>query len=267
MLRGKRDRYHRLGFLIPFTVAAVAVPIQMVVGDQLARFVYQNEPRKFAAMELVPETSRNVPETIGGWLNEDGEVVGGISIPGLASFLSDPGQGTSTKIRGLESFPADERPTNRQATIVHWAWDVMIGLGTALFLLSAWFAVVWWRRRDLPRTKWFLRAAAVAGVASVVAMEAGWVVTEVGRQPWIVVDYMLVEDAATSSSGVWVTFLGIAALYTGVAVTTVLVLRAMRRRFDAADDRSDHSDGGGPYSPRIRPEPVGTGTGTGTGEA
>ena len=267
MLRGKRDRYHRLGFLIPFTVAAVAVPIQMVVGDQLARFVYQNEPRKFAAMELVPETSRNVPETIGGWLNEDGEVVGGISIPGLASFLSDPGQGTSTKIRGLESFPADERPTNRQATIVHWAWDIMIGLGTALFLLSAWFAVVWWRRRDLPRTKWFLRAAAVAGVASVVAMEAGWVVTEVGRQPWIVVDYMLVEDAATSSSGVWVTFLGIAALYTGVAVTTVLVLRAMRRRFDAADDRSDHSDGGGPYSPRIRPEPVGTGTGTGTGEA
>lgn len=263
MLRGKRDRYHRLGFLIPFTVAAVAVPIQMVVGDQLARFVYQNEPRKFAAMELVPETSRNVPETIGGWLNEDGEVVGGISIPGLASFLSDPGQGTSTKIRGLESFPADERPTNRQATIVHWAWDVMIGLGTALFLLAAWFAVVWWRRRDLPRTKWFLRAAAVAGVASVVAMEAGWVVTEVGRQPWIVVDYMLVEDAATSSSGVWVTFLGIAALYTGVAVTTVLVLRAMRRRFDAADDRSDHSDGGGPYSPRIRPEPVGTGTGTG----
>ena len=265
MLRGKRDRYHRIGFLIPFTVAAVAVPIQMVVGDQLARFVYQNEPRKFAAMELVPETSRNVPETLGGWLNEDGEVVGGIAIPGLASFLSDPGQGTSTKIRGLESFPADERPTNRQATIVHWAWDVMIGLGTALFLLAAWFAVVWWRRRDLPRTKWFLRAAAVAGVASVVAMEAGWVVTEVGRQPWIVVDYMLVEDAATSSSGVWVTFLGIAALYTGVAVTTVLVLRAMRRRFDVADDRSDHSDGGGPYSPRIRPEPVGTGTGTGTG--
>ncbi len=268
MLRGKRDRYHRIGFLIPFTVAAVAVPIQMVVGDQLARFVYQNEPRKFAAMELVPETSRNVPETLGGWLNEDGEVVGGIAIPGLASFLSDPGQGTSTKIRGLESFPADERPTDRQATIVHWAWDVMIGLGTALFLLAAWFAVVWWRRRDLPRTKWFLRAAAVAGVASVVAMEAGWVVTEVGRQPWIVVDYMLVEDAATSSSGVWVTFLGIAALYTGVAVTTVLVLRAMRRRFDAADDRSDrsdHSDGGGPYSPRIRPEPVGTGTGTGTG--
>ncbi|MFO1537158.1 MAG: cytochrome ubiquinol oxidase subunit I [Actinomycetota bacterium] len=257
MLRGKRDRYHRLGFLIPFTVAAVAVPIQMVVGDQLARFVYNNEPRKFAAMELVPETSRDVPETLGGWLNDDGEVVGGIPIPGLASILSDPGEGTSTKIRGLESFPADERPTNRQATIVHWAWDVMVGLGTAVFRLAAWFAVLGWRRRDLPRTKWFLRAAAVAGVASVVTMEAGWVVTEVGRQPWIVVDYMLVEDAATSSSGVWVTFLGIAAIYTGVAVTTVLVLRAMRRRFDAAEGHSGHSDLSGPYSPRIRPEPVG----------
>jgi cytochrome d ubiquinol oxidase subunit I len=254
MLRGKRDHYHRLGFLIPFTVAAVAVPVQMVVGDQLARFVYNNEPRKFAAMELVPETSRNVPETIGGWLNEDGEVVGGIAIPGLASILSDPGQGTNTKIRGLESFPADERPTNRQATIVHWAWDVMIGIATALFLLAAWFAITWWRRRDLPRSRWFLRAAAVAGVASVVAMEAGWVVTEVGRQPWIVVDYMLVEDAATTNQGVWVLFLGIATVYVAVAITTVLVLRAMRRRFDAAED---HPDQGGPYSPRIRPEPVG----------
>lgn len=258
MLRGRRDRYHRLGFLIPFTVAAVAVPIQMVVGDQLARFVYDNEPRKFAAIELVPETSRDVPETLGGWLNGDGEVVGGIPVPGLASILSDPGQGTSTKIRGLDSFPADERPTNRQATIVHWAWDVMIGLATALFALAAWFAFTWWRRRDLPRSRWFLRAAAVAGVASVVAMEAGWVVTEVGRQPWIVVDYLLVEDAATSSSGVWVTFLVVTALYTGVAVTTVLVLRAMRRRFDAADEHSDH---GGPYSPRVRPEPVGVGVG------
>jgi cytochrome d ubiquinol oxidase subunit I len=226
----------------------------MVVGDQLARFVYNNEPRKFAAMELVPETSRDVPETLGGWLNDDGEVVGGIPIPGLASILSDPGEGTSTKIRGLESFPADERPTDRQATIVHWAWDIMIGIATALFLLAAWFAIAWWRRRDLPRSRWFLRAAAVAGVASVVAMEAGWVVTEVGRQPWIVVDYMLVEDAATTNQGVWILFLGIATVYVAVAVTTVLVLRAMRRRFDAAED---HPDQGGPYSPRIRPESVG----------
>ena len=83
MLRGRRDRYHRLGFLIPFTVAAIAMPIQMGVGDSLARWVYNNQPVKFAAIELVPETSSDVPETLLGHLNDDGTVTGGIAIPGL----------------------------------------------------------------------------------------------------------------------------------------------------------------------------------------
>ena len=150
----------------------------------------------------------------------------------------------------LAAQPEDERPTVRQANVVHWAWDIMVGLGTALFLLSAWFGFVWWRRRDLPRTKWFLRAAAVAGVASIVAMEAGWVVTEVGRQPWIVFDYMKVEEAATENDGVWLTFLVICAVYAVVAVSLVLVLRLMARRFAAADE---HPDDGGPYAPRTPP--------------
>jgi cytochrome d ubiquinol oxidase subunit I len=200
-------------------------------------------------MELVTQTSRDVPETLGGWLTSDGEVKGGIDIPGFASFLSDPGQGTSTEIQGLDEFPADERPTTREVNIVHWAWDIMVGLGTALFLLAVWFGIAWLRRRDMPTSRWFLRAAAVAGVASVVAMEAGWVVTEVGRQPWIVVDYMKVEQAATENQGVWVTFLVIGAVYAVVAVSLVLVLRLMRRRFDASDE---HLDEGGPYSPRTR---------------
>ena len=105
MLRGRRDRYHRLGFLIPFTVAAIAIPIQMGVGDSLARWVYNNQPMKFAAIELVPETTSDVPETLFGHLNSDGEVVGGIPIPGLASWLSDPTDGTATVIQGLDSFP------------------------------------------------------------------------------------------------------------------------------------------------------------------
>ena len=90
MLRGRRDRYHRLGFIIPFTVAAIMTPIQMAVGDSLARFVYNNEPAKFAAIELVPKTSTDVPETMFGHLNSNGTVSGGIPHPGLASWLSDP---------------------------------------------------------------------------------------------------------------------------------------------------------------------------------
>src|SRR6187455_2494182 len=100
MLRGRRDRYHRLGFLIPFTVASIAIPIQMGVGDSLARWVYNNQPVKFAAIELVPDTSSDVPETLFGHLNSDGTISGGIAIPGFASILSDPADGTSTVIKG-----------------------------------------------------------------------------------------------------------------------------------------------------------------------
>ena len=161
MLKGRRDRYHRIGFLIPFTVAAIATPIQMAVGDTLARWVYNNEPVKFAAIELVPETESDVPETLLGRINSDGKVTGGIPIPGLASMLSDPSDGTSTVIQGLDSFPADERPTTRQVNTVHLAWDVMVGLGTLLFLLSAWYWLTWIFRRDMPKSKLFLRIASV----------------------------------------------------------------------------------------------------------
>jgi cytochrome bd ubiquinol oxidase subunit I len=247
MLRGRRDRYHRLGFLIPFTVAAIATPIQMVVGDTLARWVYNNEPTKFAAIELVPENASDVPETLLGRIDSDGNVSGGIEIPGLASILSDPSDGTATEVQGLDSFPADERPDTREVNTVHLAWDVMVGIGTLLSLLSAWYALAWVFRRDMPRSKLFLRVASVAGVASVLAMEAGWVVTEVGRQPWIVRGHMKVEDAATTNEGVWITFLAVVAIYLALATTVVLVLRAMSRRFR---EQAELVDSDAPYGPR-----------------
>jgi len=260
MLRGRTDRYHRLGFLIPFTVAAVATPLQMAVGDTLARWTFNNEPTKFAAIELVPETSSDVPETLLGRLNSDGDVEGGIAIPGLASWLSDPGDGTATVVQGLDATPADERPTLREVNTVHLAWDVMVGLGTLLFLLSAWYWLVWIFRRDMPRSRLFLRFASVAGVAAVLAIEAGWTVTEVGRQPWIVHGHMKVEDAATTNGGVWVTFIVVALLYLALATTLVLVLRSMSRRFRA---QAETADSDVPYGPRELPpsakerEPVG----------
>ncbi len=248
MLRGRRDRYHRLGLIIALTVGAIAAPIQMGVGDSLARWVFNNQPMKFAAIELVPTTSSDVPETILGRLNDDGTVSGGIPIPGLASWLSDPGTGTATVVQGLDSFPEHARPTTRQVNVVHLAWDVMVGLGTLLLLLSLWYGATWAFRRDMPKSRWFLRSAAASGVLAVVAMEAGWVVTEVGRQPWIVYEYMKVQHAATGNTGVWITFLVVFALYIGVATTTILVLRGMSRRF-----RGGGPEEGVPYGPR---EPI-----------
>jgi cytochrome bd ubiquinol oxidase subunit I len=261
MLKGRRDRYHRIGFLIPFTVAAIATPIQMAVGDTVARWTFNNEPVKFAAIELVPKTEDDVPETLLGRLNSDGDVTGGIPIPGLASFLSDPSEGKSTVVQGLDTVPADERPTTRQVNTVHLAWDVMVGLATMLFLLSAWYWLTWIFRRDMPKSKLFLRIAAVAGVAAVIAMEAGWVVAEVGRQPWIVHGHMKVQDAATGNEGVWITFLVVVALYLSVAATVVWVLRTMSRRFR---QQAELDDTDVPYGPSELPshltsekEPVG----------
>ncbi|WP_053207224.1 cytochrome ubiquinol oxidase subunit I [Jiangella muralis] len=247
MLRGRRDRYHRVGFIIAFSVAAAMTPVQLVVGDALARWVYDNQPAKFAAIELVPETASDVPETLLGRLNDDGTVSGGFAIPGLASWLSDPSSGRDTVVQGLDAFPADERPTTRQVNIVHLSWDVMVGLGTLLFLLSVWYGLVWAVRRRMPRSKWFLRAAAASGVLAVITMEAGWVVTEVGRQPWIVYGHMKVEDAATSNTGVWIMFVAVVLLYTALGVTTVLVLRGMSRRWRRGDCFTDDD---APYGPR-----------------
>ena len=251
MLRGRRDRYHRLGFLIPFTVAAIAMPLQMFVGDELARWVYNNEPVKFAAIEMVPKTSSDVPETLFGHLNDKGQVEGGIEIPGLASILSDPSEGTSTVVQGLDSFPKSERPTNAEVDVVHLAWDVMVGLGTFLFLLSLWYFAAWVFKRRMPKSRLFLWIAAAAGVLSVITLEAGWVVTEVGRQPWIVRNYMKVEQGATANTGVWITFFAVLAIYVGLGVTAILVLRLMSRRWRAGEAEADT---GGPYAPRPTPE-------------
>jgi cytochrome bd ubiquinol oxidase subunit I len=249
MLRGRRDRYHRLGFLIAFSVAAIAVPVQMGVGDGLARWVYSNQPVKFAAIEMVPTTGSDVPETLLGHLNSEGEVVGGVPIPGIASWLSDPGTGRATVVQGLDSVPADERPTNRQVNVVHLAWDIMIGVGTALFLLTLWYWASWIFRRDMPRSKWFLRCAVAAGPLAVLAMEAGWIVSEVGRQPWIVYNKMRVEDAATTNTGVWITFIAVTILYIGLGVTTILVLRGMSRRYREARQFEETDSPYGPGEP------------------
>jgi cytochrome d ubiquinol oxidase subunit I len=149
-------------------------------------------------------------------------------------------------VQGLDSVPASDRPTTSEVNIVHLSWDLMVGLGTLLFLLSAWYAATWALRRRSPTNRVFLVLASCSGVFAVVAMEAGWVVTEVGRQPWIVYNYMKVEDAATANTGVWVTFVAVTVLYLALGVTAILVLRGMARRFRRAGGFADVD---GPYAP------------------
>jgi cytochrome d ubiquinol oxidase subunit I len=258
MLRGRRDRYHRLGITIPLTVAALVTPLQIVVGDIAAREVFRHEPAKFAAIEAVSRTGTHVPEILGG-VYSDGDVRFGIPIPSGASLLS--GYRPSTRIRGLDEVPPAVRPPDHLVAVVHLAFDVMVGIGFALLALSAWYAFIWWRRRDLPRTSWFYRAAAVGGVLAIAALEAGWVVTEVGRQPWTVVGFLLTADAVARSGNLWLLFGATLALYAAVGVATIYVLRLLRRRWadSTSDDVGEGDDRHVPYGPSRAAESAGAG--------
>ena len=172
MLRGRRDRYHRLGFIIPFTVAAIMTPIQMGVGDTLARWVYNNEPAKFAAIELVPKTSKDVPETLFGHLNSNGTVSGGIPIPGSGvdgSPTRAPGRTRSSRAarRTRRSARTDAAAVSRSRTGrrsrkrtsctsrgTSWSGSARCSFA-AVGLVRAELAVP----ARLPKTKWFLRIA------------------------------------------------------------------------------------------------------------
>jgi cytochrome d ubiquinol oxidase subunit I len=223
LLRGRRDRYHRLGFLLAFTVAAAVVPAQVVVGDWAAHFVATNQPVKLAAMEGVFQTARGVPLHLGG-VEVDGELRYAVEIPYGLSLLAhwDP----NAEIAGLETVPPADRPP---VTVVHLAFQAMVGAGLALLGLGVWFALAWWRRHDLPRSRWFLRAAALSGAAAVLALEAGWVTTEVGRQPWIVWGVMRTSEAVSAAPGLRYGLYLLVVVYAVLTVATVYVLRRLAR--------------------------------------
>ena len=240
-LRGKRDRRHRLGFIIPFAVAAIATPIQIFVGDVAARGVADHQPAKFASMECIYETGPNQTEWIGG-ICTDGKVRYGIGIPGLDSLLV--GSSTDTVVTGLDQIPDDEEPPS--PTLLHTAFGTMIGIGLGLLALGGWFGWSMWRRREPPSSRWFWRFATLSGVGAVVAMESGWIVTEVGRQPWIVQGLMRTEDAVTQANGIWFAFGGMVLLYLAVGTATVFAMRAVIRQPD--DDSG--AVVGVPYGPQ-----------------
>jgi cytochrome d ubiquinol oxidase subunit I len=247
MLRGKRDRYHRLGVIIPLTVGCIAAPVQFLVGDTAARAIAHDQPAKFAAMECVYKGGPDQTEYIYGRCT-DGKVKGGIGIPGFDSFLV--GFSKNTDVTGLNQIPKENQAPAK--TMLHWCFDTMVGISSLLILLAAWFAIAWYRKRDLPATKWFLRAVALSGIAMIVAIECGWIVTEVGRQPWIVNGYMRTSEAVTPAQGIWWVFGITMALYASLGVIAVVVLRALSRRWQ----RGDTGEAELPYGPPTEPPPT-----------
>ncbi len=222
-LRGRRGRYERVALVVPLTVAALAAPVQIVVGDWAARTVARDQPTKLAAFEGLHETKAGAPVHLGGWYDGE-EVRYGIPLPRLLSLLAfhDP----SARIEGLETVPPQERPP---VNVVRVAFQTMVGSGFLLAGISAVYLFVWLRRRRLPRSTWFYRAVVAAGPLSVVALISGWVTTEVGRQPWVVYGQMRTEEAVTGASGVPVGYASLVLVYAGLLAAVAWILRRLGR--------------------------------------
>ena len=222
-LRGHWSRYERTALAIPLTIAALASPVQILIGDWAARDVATAQPIKLAALEGLHATTKGAPEHLLGWYTE-GQVKDGIAIPKLLSLLAF--HNPNAVVKGLDTVPADRQPP---VNVVRVSFQLMVGIGTMLAAIGAFYLYVRIRRKRLPESLWFYRALALAGPASVVALIAGWVTTEVGRQPWVVYKVMLTNQAVTGASGIPVGYATLALVYVGVAIGVVWILRRLAR--------------------------------------
>jgi cytochrome d ubiquinol oxidase subunit I len=214
-LRGKRDHYHRTALVVTLAFASLAAPVQVVVGDWAGRTVAEQQPVKLAAFEGLQQTQAGAPFTIAGV----------VEVPKMLSILAfhDP----NATVQGLDSVPPDDRPP---VTIVRVAFQTMVGIGTGLALLGTVFFVTWLRRRRLPRSRWFYRAVMAAGPLAFVALISGWIVTEVGRQPWIVYGYMRTQQAVTSVDYLEIGYAFLIVVYVGLGAAVYWLLRRLTRR-------------------------------------
>jgi cytochrome d ubiquinol oxidase subunit I len=230
-LRGRNDRYHRLGLLLPLIVATLITPAQIVVGDIAAREVADNQPIKLAAMEGLAHTEVGAGEHIGG-IFINGQLQYAIVLPHVLAFLAK-GNANATVV-GLDSVPPADRP--EAVTLIHLSFNIMVGIGFLLLGLGLWLLIRWIRRRGPPSSRWFLRAALVAGPGAVVAMECGWITTEVGRQPWIAYQVMRTSDAVNPAPGLYWGLVVMLVVYTVLTAVTLFVLRYLARNNARAND-------------------------------
>jgi cytochrome bd ubiquinol oxidase subunit I len=222
-LRGKWGRYERTAFTVPMTAAAVASPVQILVGDWAAREVAKNQPVKLAAMEGLGETTKGAALHILGWY-QNGEVIWGLGIPKLLSLLAF--HNINATVQGLDTVPLEDQPP---VNVVRYSFQSMVFAGTFLALVAVVFLFYRWWKHRLPVTPWFYRAVVLCAPLSIVALLAGWITTEVGRQPWVVYGFMRTEQAVTGASGVPVGYGVLAAVYLGLVIAVGWILVRLAR--------------------------------------
>jgi cytochrome bd ubiquinol oxidase subunit I len=221
LLRDGSNEFHRAAFRIAAGLACVAIPLQVLSGDLAARRVARFQPAKLAAMEAHYHTQRGAPLVVGGLPdNERMTHRFALEIPYGLSLLV--GHDPSTEVAGLDRVARDEWPNVR---LVHWSFDAMVACGFAMLVLAAWSGIAWWRKKDFGKSKWLLRAFVGAAPLGFIAIETGWMVTELGRQPWIIYGVMRTRDAVTPMPGLVVPFTVFTIVYLFLSVILVFLLK------------------------------------------
>ncbi len=221
LLRNKENRFHRLAVQIALSLGALAAIVQPLSGDLSAKDVAQRQPIKLAAMESHFHTESNAPLLLGGIPDVDNQTVRfGIELPGLLSFLAHGD--FSAEVKGLNDFPRELWPP---VLVVHIAFQIMVACGGVLALLGVYYIVQKLRRREPLDSNAYLRALAAATPLGMIAVEAGWIVTEVGRQPWIIYGIMKTKDSLTPMPGLVYSLVFYVAIYIILSIVLVWLMR------------------------------------------
>jgi cytochrome bd ubiquinol oxidase subunit I len=222
VLRGRGDAYHRSALRIALGVGTLTALVQPLSGDWSARRMAEYQPAKLAAAEAHYETSSHVPLLIGGLPDRDGNVRYALRIPNGLSLMM--GRSPQTVVTGLDAFAPEDRPP---VAITHTAFQIMVGAGFAMIGVGLWFWLMHRRRRA--DNVWLLRTVLLAAPLGFIALEAGWIVSEVGRQPWVIYGVMRTADGVTPRTDVPLTLFGFSVLYLILSVALVVLLRGLAR--------------------------------------
>lgn len=220
ILRDRNKEFHLKAFKIAAIFACIGALLQPLSGDLSAKDVAKRQPAKLAAMEALYKTEKPAPLLIGGIVNEkDKTVTGAIEIPGALSFLAHGD--FKAEVKGLDQIPENEQPP---VAITHYAFQIMVGIGTLLLLVSLIYFFILIKKKSLTEKRWLLKLFVMAIPLGYIALEAGWVVTEVGRQPWIIYGIMRTKDAVTPMPGIAYSFYIFSAIYVSLSIIVTFLL-------------------------------------------
>jgi cytochrome d ubiquinol oxidase subunit I len=237
--RDPASEFHREAFRIGALLGCLCIPLQILSGDLAARRVAHWQPAKLAAMEAHYKTQANAPFIIGGIPDDTEERTHfGIEVPSALSLLVK--HSASAEIPGLDQIPKSHWPPVRA---VHWSFDVMVGCGTLLLVVAGWSGWLVLKKRPLRENRALLRAFILATPLGFVAIEAGWFVTEFGRQPWVIYRLLKTSDAVTPMPGLVIPFTVFTVVYLFLAAIVVFLLK---RQFIATAPRSSKKNAHAP---------------------